>query len=214
MSGRAMTGNGWTGDPWAASGGPALYRDAKTLEVTMREAIGTSPDSFLATLVDVASKKVNDWINEIQSSTWVVAEQDGKGVGVAAGKSPERGKDIESPWDSRYIESVWITPSLRRQRLGERLITYLMAAECRKNLNIKQFLLWVFEANSPAISLYEHMKFDKTAERHEGCRPEIKYRLDVNPGNYAEICRIADEALADKEKYGVTYRVLGEGDSA
>jgi ribosomal protein S18 acetylase RimI-like enzyme len=184
------------------------------LNETVRKAVHTSPDSFLKSLGDVDARGAEYWIDEIRSSTWVVAERDGVAVGVAAGKFPERGKDVESSWDSRYIESVWIAPSLRRQRLGERLIAYLMAVEFRKNLNIKQFLLWVFEANSPAISLYERMKFAKTPERHEGFRPEIKYRLDVNPGTYATIRRTAGQALADKEKFGITYRVLGEGDSA
>ena len=62
----------------------------------------------------------------------MVAERGGKGVGVAACKPPEQGKDEESGHDSRYIESVWIDPDLRGRRLGERLIRYLMAAEFQK----------------------------------------------------------------------------------
>ena len=198
-----------------------ILQDAKTLRAARREAIRTSPGSFLTTLGDVDAKEPGYWIDEIQSSTWVVAERDGRAVGVAACKSPEHGYDEESDYDSRYIESVWIDPDLRGQRLGERLITYLMAAEFLKYLNIRQFLLWVFEKNSPAISLYERMQFVKTGDkhedfrgdRHEDFRTEIKYRLVVNPGTSADIRRNADKIVEDKEGYGIIYRVLGEEDS-
>lgn len=202
--------------PAGMSVGSAIFQDAQTLKVTMRYAISTSPNSFLTTLRDVASKEADDWIHEIKSSTWVVAERDGEGVGVAACKPPQQGKDEESDHDSRYIESVWIHPRLRGRRLGERLIRFLMAAEFRKNPNIRQFLLWVFEANESAISLYKRMDFVSTGDKHDGFRPEVKYRLDLNPDTYPYSPQAADEALLDdgKEKYRVTYRVLGEGDSA
>jgi ribosomal protein S18 acetylase RimI-like enzyme len=207
--------SGELGDPLGANAASVIFRDAKTLEDAMRKAIGTSPDSFLTTLVDVASKQVNDWIREIQSSTWVVAERDGKGVGIAACKPPEQGKDEESDHDSRYIESVWVDPRFRGRRLGERLIRYLIAVEFQKNPGLRQFLLWVFETNSSAISLYKRMDFEFTGDRHDGSRPEIKYRLDVNPETYKDSRQTAGEALLTngKETYGVTYRVLGEGDS-
>ena len=217
MSGTEMTDYGEeAGGLSGPNAGPVICRDAKVLEETMGKAISTSPDSFLTTLVDVASKKANDWVQEIKSSTWVVAERGGKGVGVAACKPPEQDKDEESGHDSRYIESVWIDPHLRGRRLGERLIRYLMAAESQKNPGIRQFLLWVFETNSPAISLYKRMDFVLTGDRHDGSRPEIKYRLDVDPETYPDSWQATDEALLGdgKEKYRVTYRVLGEGDSA
>ncbi|MGH3269879.1 MAG: GNAT family N-acetyltransferase [Trebonia sp.] len=191
-------------------------QDAETLRATRREAILTSPDSFLTTLGDVDTKKLGYWIDEIQSSTWVVAQQNGKVVGMAACKPPDQGEDEESHQDSRYIESVWIDPDLRGQRLGERLIGYLMAVEFLKNLNVRQFLLWVFETNLSAISLYKRLGFVRTPGEHEGVRTEIKYRLDVNPEIHAAIRQTVGEVgvVADKENYGVTYRVLGEGDSA
>jgi ribosomal protein S18 acetylase RimI-like enzyme len=191
--------------------------DAVTLRDAVREAIRTSPDSFLTTLAAVEAKELDYWNGEILSSTWVVAERDdGQVVGVAASKSPKRGIDEESDQDSRYIESVWIAPSLRGHKLGERLIDYLMEVELRKNPRIRQFLLWVFDANSPAISLYKRMDFVQTPHVNEGVRTEIKYRLSVSPEIRPAVCRTVGEAarLNDKQKYGVTYRVLGEGDSA
>lgn len=193
----------------AASPVEALKTQASTLQHAVREAIRTSPDSFLKTLEDIEAKGLDYWIHEIQSSTWVLAERNGKVVGVAACKPPERGKDDESDEDSRYIESVWIHPDLRRKRLGERLIRYLMEVESLNNLNINKFLLWVFEANSSAIGLYERMGFAKTGDRHDDLKPEIKYRLVVNPETSEAINPTVRAPLDGNEMSGVTYRMLG-----
>ena len=188
-----------------------LKAQAETLRCAVREAVRTSPDSFLKTLGDVEARELDDWVREIQSSTWVLAERDGKVVGVAAAKSPQQGKDEESPLDSRYIESVWIAPGLRGQQLGERLINYLMETEFRRNPDIKQFLLWVFDTNSPAINLYKRMEFVQTPEMNDEPRIEIKYRLSVDSATRRAICQTVGE---DGQQHGVSYRVLGEGDSA
>jgi ribosomal protein S18 acetylase RimI-like enzyme len=208
--------NGGAVGPLGTNATSVIFQDAKTLSAARREAIRTSPGSFLITLRDIDAKGRDYWIDEVQSSTWVVAERDGKAVGVAACKSPHPGKDKESDQDSRYIESLWIDPDLRGHRLGERLLRYLMATEFRKNSNIERFLLWVFETNPSAISLYKRMQFDQTRDRNEGFRTEIKYHLSVSPETRLAICQTVDSAalLSDKQKYGVTYRVLGEGDSA
>ena len=94
---------------WGLSGpnaGPAIFRDAKVLEEIMGKAISTSPGSFTTTLVDIASKKANDWVHEIQSSTWVVAERDGKGIGVAACKPPSRA-GTKSPVTTRVTLNLY-----------------------------------------------------------------------------------------------------------
>lgn len=192
-----------------------LEAQARTLQNAVRETIRTSPDSFLKTPGDVEAKGLDYWIHEIQSSTWVLAERDGLVVGVAAAKPPEGG-DEESAVDSRYIESVWIAPALRGHQLAERLISYLMKAEFRKNPDIRRFLLWVFDTNSSAINLYKRMEFIQTPDRHEGLRTEIKYRLSVNSETRLAICETMGKValLNDSQQYGVTYRVLGKGDSA
>jgi ribosomal protein S18 acetylase RimI-like enzyme len=217
MSRRKMTDSGGgTECPRGTSADSAIFGDAITLKVAIQDAIRTSPNSFLKTLADIQAKENGYWIDQIQSSTWVVAERDGRVVGVAACKSPEQGKDKESPRNSRYIESVWIHPDLRGHRLAERLIGYLMAAEFGKSPDIRQFLLWVFDTNLPAIVLYKRMNFAETPDRNEGSMTEIKYRLYVDPETSADIRRSVGEAvlLDDKLKHGVTYRILGEGDSA
>ena len=71
--------------------------------------------------------------------------------------------DREDPATARYIESVWVTPRLRRKQLGERLIKYLFAAEYWNNQHIKQFVLWVYATNASAMRLYEHIGFVRDA---------------------------------------------------
>jgi ribosomal protein S18 acetylase RimI-like enzyme len=186
--------------------------DAKILRDSVREAIRTSPDSFLTTVEDVDTKSLEHWIDEMRSSTWAVAERKGNVVGVAAAKRPDPDVDPEDQATARYIESVWITPYLRRHGLGQRLINYLLAAEYRKNEHVRHFLLWVFETNSSAISLYEQMGFKWTPEMNKGVRTEIKYRLDFDSATHTTVrSAVNDDA---HRQYGVTYRILGERDSA
>jgi hypothetical protein len=59
------------------------------------------------------------------------------------------------------------------------------------------------------------LNFAKTPNRSTDLMTEIKYRLYVDPETGADIRRSVGEAvlLDDKLKYGVTYRILGKGDS-
>ena len=190
----------------------AEQRDAKILRETVREATRTSPDSFLNTVEDVDAKAQDYWIYEIQSSTWVVAECEGKIVGVAATKRPDPDKDREDGATTRYIESVWIAPNLRHRGRGHELIRHLLEAEYRKNPLVSRFLLWVFTTNSSAIRLYEHMGFVSTGEENKGIKPEIKYRLDFDDQVYLAVPLAVNDAARrlDEQQHEVTYRVLGE----
>ena len=187
-----------------------LRADAETLHYVMREAVRTSPGSFLRTVEDVDAEPPDYWINEVRSAKWAVAQHGVDVVGVAASKHPDPGMDREDPATARYIESVWVTPGLRRRRLGERLIKYLLAAEYWSNQSIKQFVLWVYASNAAAMRLYEHIGFVETLESNVGMRTEIKYRLDFNPEVHTTIGLVPNGArLLDQIHRGVTYRVLG-----
>lgn len=195
---------------------PALYWDAKILRDALREAILTSPDSFLTTIEDVDTKSLDYWIGEMRASTWAVAERRGDVVGVAAAKRPDPYKDKEDQATTRYIESVWICPDLRGRRLSERLIRYLLEAEYRKSQDIRHFLLWVFTNNFSAIRLYEDMGFVRTPDTNRGIRTEIKYHLNINREIYAAVHLAVNDAARrqDERQLGVTYRILGGKDSA
>ena len=193
----------------------ALRADAKILYRAMREAVRTSPDgSFLKTVADVDAARPGFWVDEIRSSKWVVAQRDGEVVGMAGSKRPDPAMDTEDPATARYIESVWVAPGLRRKRLGERLVKYLLAAEYRGNQRIRQFVLWVYVTNTSAMRLYEHIGFVRTPERNVGDRTEVKYRLDFNPEVHTSIGLAANRAQRhDQLHRGVTYRLLGQPES-
>ncbi len=202
--------------PAGITAAAALRWDAEMLQEAMRKAIRTSPDSFLMTVEEVKAKPLESWIEEIRSSTWAVAQQNGQVVGIVAGKRPDPAKDVEDEAVTRYIESVWIDPDLRRQGLGARLIKYLLGVEYQKNQRVRHFRLWVFVTNSTAIGLYERMGFTQTPEANErNGKTELKYRLDFDSAIYAAIVLAVNEAIRrdDRRQYGVTYRVLGEPDS-
>ncbi len=191
----------------------ALPSDADILRYALRQAVGTSPSFFLRTVADVDAEPPEYWANEIRSSKWAVAQHGGKIVGIAAGKRPDPKVDSEDPATARYIESVWIAPGLRRRRLGERLVKYLLTAEYLDNHFIRQFLLWVYTTNAPAMRLYEHIGFVPTPERNVGTRTEIKYRLDFNPEVHTTIGLLAHGAHRQELLHrGVTYRVLGQSE--
>lgn len=187
-----------------------LRADAETLHCVMREAVRSSPGSFLRTVEDVDAVPPDYWINEVRSAKWAVAQRGGEVVGLAASKHPNPEIDREDPATARYIESVWVTPGLRRRRLGERLIKYLLTAEYWSNQSIRQFVLWVYVSNAAAMRLYEHIGFVKTPERNVGARTEVKYRLDFNPEVHTTISLVPHGTrLLDQLHRGVTYRVLG-----
>jgi ribosomal protein S18 acetylase RimI-like enzyme len=179
-------------------------------------AVSTSPEAFLATKESLLRKSVLDWATDLDSSTWVVAGQGSKVVGLAAAKLPR----AEDDWgyadeaSARFIESVWIDPSVRRQGLGGRLVKYLIERERAKNSEVNQFYLWVFEDNGPAISLYEQIGFKPTGRASIPAGrvdPEVQYRLLFDSGELEE-----DELMENKMaramdwvNYGLRYRVLG-----
>lgn len=194
----------------------ALRSDAEMLQKAMLEAILTSPNSFLMTEEEANERPLDSWIEEIRSSTWAVAQQNGQVVGIVAGKRPDPAKDVEDEAVTRYIESVWIDPDLRRQGLGARLIKYLLGVEYQKNQRVRHFRLWVFPTNSTAVSLYERMGFASTPEvnEHED-KTEVKYRMDFDSPIHGAVVLAVNEAIRrdDRRQYGVTYRVLGEPSS-
>ena len=194
-----------------------LGHDARILRRALLKAIKSSPDSFMTTMEDVQRRPREYWINEIRFATWVVAQRrklwKTQIVGIVAGRAPDSVIDQEDQAFTRYIESVWIAPGFRGRGLGKRLIHYLLEMEYRKNQQIRQFLLWVFESNGPARKMYEHMGFRATESKlllrgdHSRAEVEVKYCLDFDAAAHMAH---EDARRQDRRLHGVTYRVLGE----
>ena len=199
-------------DPVGAEPLPGL-RDAQMLKDAMHEATSTSPEAFLMTIDDIKAKETDYWEREISSSTWAVIQKGDKVVGFAVARWPDGEKDRDvDPSVARFIESVWIHPDLRRQRLAERLGRFLFEVEHAKSTSVGRFLLWVFDKNKYAIRLYKRMGFRYVTRQDvpDGSgRMEHRYEYRLEPD--AGKMRTALAARRnDQRKYGLIYRVLGE----
>ncbi len=199
-------------DPVDAEPRPGL-RDAQMLKEAMHEATSTSPEAFLMTIDDIKAKEADYWEREISSSTWAVIQKGDKVVGFAVARWPdgEMDRDVD-PAAARFIESVWIHPKLRRQRLAERLVRFLFEVERAKSPGIRQFLLWVFDKNDKAIRLYERMGFRRVGRQKlddQSGREELRYEYRLEPDARRMQAALAAR-LDDLRTSGLVYRVLGE----
>jgi ribosomal protein S18 acetylase RimI-like enzyme len=192
---------------------PAPNPDISILRQARLDSVRTSPDAFLTTVADIETKPHGHWRQELESSTWAVLEVDGKAYGIAAAKPPEAHDTDADPQSSRFIESVWIAPSMRRRELGEHLVSYLI--ETQRQRNVQNFFLWVFDQNESAISLYERMGFTAT----DRSKPltlargvsvtEIQYKLGFkNPIDGAELAHNEASREYDRHVYNANYRLL------
>ena len=125
-----------------------------------------------------------------------------------------RGDDKKSadPANAWFIESVWIAPSMRRNGVGKRLVSFII--EGGRKVGIKDFYLWVFDHNAPAIGLYQDMEFGPTgrsAELPVSQAREVQYvlKFDGDGTNDDALRQNAAERGLDHEKFGITYRLLG-----
>lgn len=191
----------------------AGLRDAQMLKEAMHEATSTSPEAFLMTIDDIKAKEADYWEREISSSTWAVIQKGDKVVGFAVARWPDGEKDRDvDPAAARFIESVWIHPKLRRQRLAERLVRFLFEVERAKNPGIRQFLLWVFDKNDKAIRLYERMGFRYVTRQNvadRSGREELRYEYLLEP-DAGGVRAARGDRRADLRTHGLVYRVLGE----
>jgi ribosomal protein S18 acetylase RimI-like enzyme len=191
---------------------PAL-RDAELLQRAIRKSISTSPEAFLKTIDDVDNKSIDYWEKEIDSSTWVVIQRGREVVGIAVSRSDyEMHSDID-PAETRFIESVWINPKLRRRGMGERLVRYLLEMECERYADVKQFLLWVFKENDRAIQLYTRIGFEYRQQQPVmSGRTELKVEYLMSLETTAMVTDAGASQAGrqdDLRQYGVAYRLLG-----
>lgn len=194
--------------------------DARILRRTMREAVSMSPGAFLTTVAEIDARSSDHWEDELRSSTWAVVQRGDEVFGIAAAKLPSDDDGyIRHSQTARFIESVWIAPSMRGNGYGERLIKYLFDTECKKSADVDRFFVWVFIENTTAIRMYERMGFEhpenreQQSQRADGTRvDEVQYQL-LFDSLLAAAAELNENSAAREEdwiRYGVRYRLLGE----
>lgn len=180
------------------------------LRDTILVSIATSPGAFMATAAQIESRPPQFWRRELRFSTWAVVQRQDEILGIAAAKSPSATDLYASREEACFIESVWIAPEMRGDELGQRLVTYLI--EKKRRVGVRKFYLWVFDHNTPAISLYKRMDFTQTKRFSDlpGGR-EIQFLREFD----REVIITAEELKADAgererdwARSGLTYRML------
>ena len=91
---------------------------------------------------------------ESRLSTWLVAEVDGRIAGYVG---------AESVLDSSDMMNLAVSPEYRRQGIGEALVNELV--EHLREKDIVSLLLEVRASNTPAIALYEKLRFVQVGKR-------------------------------------------------
>jgi ribosomal protein S18 acetylase RimI-like enzyme len=179
------------------------------LRDTILESINTSPGVFLASAGQIKGESQEFWEHKLKSSTWAVVQRRGKILGIAAAKSPGETDSYALQEKACFIESVWIAPFMRRKGVGERLVTYLIEQE--RKAGIRQFYLWVFKGNTPAIELYKRMDFKPTGNPSALTNvPEVQYLCEYDSGviDDEELERNATARADDRSKLKIMYGLL------
>lgn len=182
--------------------------DWRILRDAILESVATSPDAFLTTADQIKGESQEFWEGKLKSSDWVVVQRRDEIVGIAAAKSPGEIDSYASQQEACFIESVWVAPCMRGKGVGKRLVTYLI--EQKRWDGIRQFYLWVFGHNTPAIQLYKRMDFKPTGNPSALGVPEIQYRLEFDSAliDDEEVGRNEAARKRDWRKLEITYRML------
>lgn len=150
--------------------------DWATLRAVRIEALSESPMAFMSRLEDEQALTESDWQRAFDGATWTVAEEAGAVIGlVKVAREPP-------PSPVRYLESIWVAPPRRRNRVFSALLGSIIETERREGAST--LLLWVLEDNHPARRVYEACGFRPTGRsqlvRHLG-RIEVQLGLSIRP---------------------------------
>jgi GNAT superfamily N-acetyltransferase len=186
----------------------ALRPDWCILRDAILESVTTSPDSFGTKEDEIKGESQDFWEHKLKSSDWAVVQRRNEVLGIAGAKSPAEIDVYALQEKACFIESVWISPSIRRKGVGERLVTYLIEQERR--VGIRKFYLWVFDGNTSAEGLYGDMKFESTGRSSVLLgKLEIQYLREFGSALIDEEIELSKTARAeDRRNLEVTYRML------
>ena len=134
----------------------STYRDLRL------RALADSSDAFGRTLPEEQDRSDAEWSNRLATganSSWnlpLVAEVDGKPIGLAWGRIEESKPDVAN------LYQMWVAPSHRRLGAGQMLLEAVIAwARAR---NVCYLDLGVTCGDSPARRLYARADFEPVGE--------------------------------------------------
>lgn len=115
-------------------------------------ALADAPDAFGSTYDEAAARPLDSWEAQLQEIATFVAVVDGGDVGLV-----RSARDDLQP-DTAWLISMWISPEVRGQGVGEALIDVVV--EWARISGARRVLLDVGDHNQPAIALYARKGFE------------------------------------------------------
>ena len=116
------------------------------------QALADAPDAFGSTYDEAAARPLDSWTAQLQEIATFVAVVDGEDMGLVRGV-----RDDLQP-DTAWLISLWVSPAVRGQGVGEVLIDAVV--EWARITGARRVLLDVGDHNQPAISLYARKGFE------------------------------------------------------
>jgi ribosomal protein S18 acetylase RimI-like enzyme len=132
--------------------------DWRLLKAVRLAALRDAPHAFVTTHRAERRRPRKVWVDLLTRSRWVLARRDGRIVGIACLAGP----DDEGP-HARFIESVWVERSQRRQGLVRRMLAEL--EERAKLDDAVDLQLWVLDTNPEAADAYIKLGFEWVPSR-------------------------------------------------
>lgn len=123
------------------------------------EALRESPEAFVATYEDESAFDEPTWRARMRRSTRLIAEQDGKPVGIASvgrAKSSDEG-------DTGEIFGLWVEPDRRGSGVATALVK--RGARQAREAGRSHVIYWVGTENGRAVAFASGMGFRPTDDR-------------------------------------------------
>lgn len=155
-----------TYEGWAKGYCLILAREQWPIVRDMRlAALRESPQAFLGAFEDELVFQPDDWIKTFESASWHGCFMDDSPVGIA------KSSILTEHPDERYIESFWVKPQHRNQRIA-RLIVRSVVAEAKEEG--RRFIrLSVLHKNWAAVAALRQLGFSRRVpsrtNEHEIC---------------------------------------------
>ena len=129
----------------------------RVLRAARLYALLDSPCAFTSSYAHESTWGELEWQRVLHAATWIVARDAENVIGLAK-SAREPGRPA-----TRYVESAWVAPTLRRRGVLRALLQGLV--ELEREAGVTDFLLWVLEGNHAAQCAYQSLGFVPTGER-------------------------------------------------
>lgn len=124
------------------------------------EALRESPEAFVATHAEESAFDESVWRERMRRSTRLVAEQDGKPVGIA---SVGRADTADDDGEAAEIFGLWVAPDRRGTGVASALVR--QAAHHARTSGQRHVVYWVGTENGRAVAFASGMGFRPTDYR-------------------------------------------------